>query len=165
VIVGGRRPARIGTAAALEPADGADGHVVVADDLAREPGAGHAARRQHVLLGDRHPIRLPLDELDAAGRAPGVAAAGVQDVHAGVLLDGEHEPLAGVHVHRSVTFDRQPGHAQVSPLFSSHHHRIEAAAPGSVQHEGSEGSRRRFNTKVQGEGSLQGAAALVASTR
>jgi hypothetical protein len=34
----------------------------------------------------------------------------VQDVHPGVLLDGEHEALAFLHVERAGVFDLDPGH-------------------------------------------------------
>src|SRR5438874_11792087 len=57
-------------------ADDADGHVVVAEDLAAEAHAGDALGGQDVLLGGGHPVRLAADELDAAGGAAGIAAAG-----------------------------------------------------------------------------------------
>ena len=45
----------------------------------------------------RHPRRLAFDELDAAGRAARVAAARVQDVDVGILLDRQHQALACFH--------------------------------------------------------------------
>ena len=94
ISVAGLRSAGSGAAAALEAADGADGHVVIAEDLARQADAGHALGGEHLLLGDGHSLGFALDELDAAGRAAGVAAAGMEDVDPGVLLDRQHQPLA-----------------------------------------------------------------------
>src|SRR4030095_13526370 len=55
-------------AAARQPADGADAHVVVAQDLAAQPDAGQAAGRQDVPLGYRHSVGLAGQELHPAGR-------------------------------------------------------------------------------------------------
>ena len=88
------RLARIRPAASRQPADRAHGHVVVADDLTRQAHAGQASLFQPRLLGLRHPLRLAADELDSAGRAARVAAAGVQDIDMGILLDRKHEALA-----------------------------------------------------------------------
>ena len=66
-----------------------------------------------LLLGDRHPRRLPVDELDAAGRAPRVAAAGVQDVHVGVLLDRQHQALVCGDLERPVSFDGELWHPDI----------------------------------------------------
>jgi hypothetical protein len=41
-----------------------------------------------------HARRFSVDELNPTGRASGVAAAGVQHIDAGVLLDRQHETLA-----------------------------------------------------------------------
>ncbi len=94
----------------VESADRANRHVVIADDLAREPNADRSLRHQDLPFRDRHPRGLSVDELDAARRAAGVAAAGVQDVHMCILLDREHEALAVLDVNRSESFDRQLRH-------------------------------------------------------
>ena len=65
-------------------------------------------------LGDGVPRGLAVDELDTARRAPRVAAARVQDVDAGVLLDGEHQALAFRHGDTSVAFHCQYWHAESS---------------------------------------------------
>ena len=54
--------------------------------------------------------------LHVAGRAPRVAAASVEDVDLGVLFDGKHEPLAGFHVNRRVSFYSESGHSVIIPL-------------------------------------------------
>ena len=53
-----------------------------------------AARGEHLLLGSGHAWRFAVDELDAAGRAPRVAAARMQHVDPGILLDRQHQPLS-----------------------------------------------------------------------
>ena len=73
-------------------------------------GAGDAACGEHLFFGHGHRLGFALDELDAAGRASRVAAAGVQDVDARVLLDRQHQPLAVLDVHRTETFDCELGH-------------------------------------------------------
>ena len=62
------------------------------------------------------------DDLDPAGRAPGVAAAAVQDVDPGIL-DRQDELLARLDLERLLAFDRHGWHARsilVSYEFSSH---------------------------------------------
>src|SRR5437899_3290042 len=93
-----RRGPRVRASAAFEPADRADGHVVVAHDLAGETDAGQPARVQYVLLGRRRHGRLPGDELDAARRAPRVPAARVKLIDLHVLFEREHHALAVGHV-------------------------------------------------------------------
>ena len=83
----------IRTAAALEAADRADGHVVVAENLARQPHAGESAAFEGGDFGLRLPLRLAGDELDAAGRAARVAAARMELIDAGILFEGEHQSL------------------------------------------------------------------------
>ena len=67
---------------------------MVAGDLATEPHA-RAARgpRARCFSASVICVRLAGDELDAAGRAPRVAAAGVELVDLRLVLQGEHEPL------------------------------------------------------------------------
>ena len=64
-------------------------------------------------LGNRHHLRLSTDELDAAGRAPGVTAARVQDVDTGVLLDRTDEPLSRFDLDARKSLDRQLWHRPV----------------------------------------------------
>ena len=56
--------------------------------------------------------RLAAHELDPARRAAGVAAAGVQDVDPGVLLDREHEALAILDINSGKPFNGQLRHAR-----------------------------------------------------
>src|SRR4029453_15010554 len=70
-----RRAARIRAARALEAADRADGHVVVAEHLTRQPDSAEAFGRQHHLLRRRHPRGLALDEHAAPGRAAALPTA------------------------------------------------------------------------------------------
>src|SRR5690606_7373448 len=105
----GRRTG-IGPAAALEPADGADRHVAIDEDLAREADARQAAALEDLGLGLRHPLGLTRDELHAARRAARVAAAGVQLIDARVLLEREDEALSVGHAERAHSFDSQLGH-------------------------------------------------------
>ena len=69
-----------------------------------------ALRGEHVAFGHGHLRGLALDELDAAGRAAGVAATRVQDVHLGVLLDREHQALALFDFNGSEPFNSQLRH-------------------------------------------------------
>jgi hypothetical protein len=78
---------------------------MVAENLTRQPDPRQAARSQPVPLGDSMALRLPLDELDAAGCAPRIPTAGVQDIDMSILLDRQHEPLLVRHFERSVSFD------------------------------------------------------------
>ena len=89
-----RRLTGVGAAAAFQPADGPDGHVVVADDLTRQTDACQTALLHPGLFRFRHPRRLARDELDAACRATCISSTGVQDVDACILLDGKDESLA-----------------------------------------------------------------------
>src|SRR5262245_39749474 len=94
----GRAVAGVRAAAAGQPADAPHRHVVVAEDLTTETHAGQAPRRQHLLFGLGHLVRFARDELDAAGGAAGVAAAGVQLIDAGLVLQRQHQPLVGRHL-------------------------------------------------------------------
>src|SRR4028118_1802327 len=70
-------------------------HVLLAVDLARE--ARHSQEVAHPEehhFSPGHFLRLALEELHPAGGASRVAAAGVHDVHPGVLLYREDQPLA-----------------------------------------------------------------------
>jgi hypothetical protein len=84
-VVGRAGPSILSTAA-RQPADGSDGHVVVADDLAAESHAGQAAGGQNALFGSGHPLRLARDKFHPACRTSGVAAAGVELVDFGFIL-------------------------------------------------------------------------------
>src|SRR5688572_16130237 len=58
-----RRWSRIGTARSLEAADCAHGHVVVTDNLTRQPDAAQASRGEPLLLCGGPVCRLSRDEL------------------------------------------------------------------------------------------------------
>src|SRR5688572_4578621 len=105
-----RRLAGIRPAAALEPADGLDGHVLVACDLTRQPHTCQALFGQLHLFRLRHPRGLAADELDAARGAARVATARMQDIDPGVLFDGIDESLTRFDVHAAKTFYGQCRH-------------------------------------------------------
>src|SRR6185436_17675189 len=50
------------------------------------------------------------DEFHAAGRAPGLAATGMQLIDSRVLFQREHEPLAKFHIERTFTLNGQLWH-------------------------------------------------------
>ena len=108
--LGSGRRSRVGPAAAGQAADCSDRHIVIAQSLTGQPDPAHALGREHVSLGDGHPLGFPLDEFDAAGRAPGIAPAGVQDIHPSILLNGQHETLPIGNVKRAKTFNGQSRH-------------------------------------------------------
>jgi hypothetical protein len=114
--------AGIRASASFEAADGADGHVVVAHDLAGQAGVGHPLRSKNLALGRRPARWLSFDELDAAGGAPRVAAARVQDIDARILLDRQDESFAIVDVNRSESFNRQFRHAWFLLYPRTRHH-------------------------------------------
>jgi four helix bundle protein len=104
-------PARIGSSAAGEAADGANRHLVIADNLAGQAHARETFLCEPGLFSNRHSIRFAADELNAAGCAAGIAAAGMQDVHAGILFNRKHEALAIFNVNGSKAFHGQHRHA------------------------------------------------------
>jgi len=71
---------RIGAATSCQPADGSQFHVVIAENLATKAQVGRrnqAAGGENSLLGFGHLGWFTTDEFHAAGRAAGIAAAGV----------------------------------------------------------------------------------------
>src|SRR5262249_36565132 len=92
-------------AAARKPANGSDGHVVVAQDLTTEPHTGQATGRQDILLGLGHLVRLAPDELHPASRAPGVAAAPVKLIDLGLVLQRQDHAFALRHLEYTSTLD------------------------------------------------------------
>lgn len=102
--------ARVGASTAFQPADRANGHVVIARNLARQADASESAGGQPVALGNGVSGRLAFDELDTARRASRIAAAGVQHVNRGILLDRQYEALPHRNIERSVSFDSQFRH-------------------------------------------------------
>jgi hypothetical protein len=81
----------IGPAAAGEPTNGANGHVVVAQDLAAQPHAGQSASGQDRLFGDGHLRWLARHELHPAGRTPGVAAAGMELIDLRLIFQRQYK--------------------------------------------------------------------------
>ena len=100
-------------AGALQPADGTDRHVLVAEELARQANTGQALGLEDGFFGGRLLRRLVLDELHAARGASGVSAACMQDVDLGVLFNGQDESLAVGHVERPVSFNSQCRHTDI----------------------------------------------------
>jgi len=78
--------------------------------LAAQPNTAEAPGSQHIALGDGHAIGLAVDELDAAGGAASVAAAGVKLIDAGILFEGEDEPLTLRYFELANAFDCKLGH-------------------------------------------------------
>src|SRR4028118_797669 len=88
-------------------------HVLLAVDLARE--ARHSQEVAHPEehhFSPGHVFGLALEELQPAGGASRVAAAGVHDIYACVLLDGQDQPLALLDVEGPRALYFQPGHAR-----------------------------------------------------
>src|SRR5262245_58797338 len=83
-----RLMSRVFSSAAGQAADRPDLHVVIAEHLAAQPNTRQAARREHVSFGGGHTIGFAANELDAAGRATRVAAASVELIDPGILLEG-----------------------------------------------------------------------------
>jgi hypothetical protein len=88
--LGGRFVSSIFSPASGQPADGANGHVVVTHDLTTKPDARQPTCRQHIAFGNCHPIGLAGDNLDPAGRAACISTAGMQLIDSGVLLESKH---------------------------------------------------------------------------
>jgi hypothetical protein len=102
--------AAVDSSAARETANDANGHVVVAVDLATEPSTGYLAGTQAILFGLGHPRRFTGDELDAASGAFRVTAAGVKLILAGVLHQGQNQAFSLGNRELANTFNSQNGH-------------------------------------------------------
>jgi hypothetical protein len=89
-----------------KPTDGADGHVVVAQNLAAQPDAGQLSSGQYVAFRDGHARWFAGDELDAARGAAGMSAAGVKLIDSGVLCQGQDKPLPSGNVEFADIFNR-----------------------------------------------------------
>lgn len=83
---------------------------MIARNLARQADSGEPSGGQTIALGDGVSRRLTLNELDTTCRAARVAAAGVQHVYFGVLLERQHETLTIWNIERSVPFNGQFRH-------------------------------------------------------
>ena len=91
-------------------------HVVIGHDLTRQAHAAQSTLGESRFLRLRHLLRLAAEELHAARRAPGVPAARVKNIHAHVLLDGKHEPLAVIYFRSREAFNCQRRHGPMLPL-------------------------------------------------
>src|SRR5690242_43659 len=78
-----RRLSRIRPAAACEAADRANGHVVIALDLARQANASQSFFLEPCLFGLCNTIRLAAHKLHAARGAARVTPARVQHINSG----------------------------------------------------------------------------------
>jgi hypothetical protein len=85
---------------------------VIAQDLAGETNTCESSRREpfHFSRGVRG--RLSVYEFNAAGCAAGIAATGVQDIHAGLVLNREYEPLSFGDLDRPEPFNCQIWHTR-----------------------------------------------------
>lgn len=110
-----RRRTGIRTPRSLEAADRADCHVVIAQNLARQPDSGKPSRGKAFPLSDRHTRRFSLDELHAAGCAAGVPPAGMQNIDVRILFDGEHEAFVACNIDRSKSFNGKCRHQSILP--------------------------------------------------
>jgi hypothetical protein len=86
---------------------------MVAGDLAAQPDAGQAAGDEDGLLGRGHGRRLSNDELEPAGGAPGVSAAGVELIDFRLVFQCQNQPLPPGHVDRSHSLDRKLRHGRI----------------------------------------------------
>ena len=80
--------------ASCQPADGANGHVVITDNLTTKPNTRQATCRQHIALSNCHPVRLAGDKFDPARRAACISTAGMHLIDSRVLFKSKHEALA-----------------------------------------------------------------------
>ena len=114
-VVGGAA-AGVLAAGAFEAADDLEGHVVVAEDLAAQADAGHvneASGGHDVFFGLGHGGGFAGDELDAAGGAARVAAAGVKLVGVSLVGEGVDEAFAVWDVEVALVFDGEFWHARM----------------------------------------------------
>src|SRR5262249_41946013 len=120
----------------MRPVDDADFQVGLDADLAGEPGirleVGLAG--QSLLFGFAHRRGVAGEDLDAAGRAPRVAAATVEDVDPGIL-DRQDQLLPRLDLERLLPLNRHGGHESNAPVSKT------APMIGSVAGWGSAGSR------------------------
>src|ERR687889_1362189 len=81
-------------------------HIVVADGLTRE---AHLPEEitvfEYLELRLRHHVRLAFEVLDPAGGALSVRTTAVQDVHPGIFLDRQNQPLILRNVECPCAFD------------------------------------------------------------
>src|SRR6185312_10223970 len=104
------------TAAARQSAHGPHGHVVVTDDLAAETNAGQSPGSQDGFFGLGHLLRLAREEFDPAGGAAGVAAAGMELIDLGFVLQRQHQALALGHLELPDSLDSQLRHDNLRSL-------------------------------------------------
>ena len=96
-----------------QAADGSDAHVVVAQDLAGEAQAGggdQAPGGEDFFFGLSHGLGFAGEELDSAGGAACVAAAGVELVDAGFVGEGVDQALVLGDFELAGVFDCELGH-------------------------------------------------------
>jgi hypothetical protein len=105
--------AGIGSTAPGQTADGPDRHVVVAKDLAAQANAAEPSSRENAFLGSGHRVRFPSDEFDPAGRAPGIAPAGVKLIHLRIVLKCQNHAFAMRYLKSSHAFHSQARHIGV----------------------------------------------------
>ena len=83
--------------------------------MAAKANARKAFGRQDILLGDGHFGGFAFDELDFAGRAAGVAAAGMELVDLGFVNQGQNKAFAFWDFKFAYTIDSQFGHFRTFP--------------------------------------------------
>lgn len=108
----GDRAALVFAAAAFESADHANGHVVVAIDLATEPntGFGHFANAKGFFFGGSDLFRFPFHKFHSARRAPGNATARVQLVRASFFDQRFDQTFASGDIKGTNVFDGELRH-------------------------------------------------------
>ena len=107
-----RLRASVGPPASREAADGADGHVLVAEDLTRQPDARKLAAFEGGQLGLRVGIRLAAQEFDPARRTARISPARMELVDSGVLFERKDKSLSVGHLERAHAFHSQFWHGQ-----------------------------------------------------
>jgi hypothetical protein len=83
---------------------------VIAWNLTTQPNTGYTLRREHVPFGNCHLFWFPIDELNAARRAPCLATAGVQLIDPGVFGQSQDKALPRQYFSLSDSFDGKNWH-------------------------------------------------------
>jgi len=97
--------------AAFESTDDPHRHVLFAQDLATESDCGESSGFKYLFFSNGHFRRFAREELDAAGGASGVAAAGMELIARGLFSQGIDEPFAGRDFEFAETFDSEFWHS------------------------------------------------------
>jgi hypothetical protein len=78
---------------------------VIAGDLTAQPDPRQSARGKNGFLGFGHSLGFAGHELNSASGTPRVAAAGVQLIDVNLILECQHESLAGRYLDLTNVFN------------------------------------------------------------